>query len=77
MLAIGEDRHPGTRHFKNLFNFDHLTGHARAISFECHDLAQGMIDELKDGPELSAGLRKLWEAKNNFVLQSLIDQDKL
>jgi len=77
MLAIAESRHPGTKHFKNLFNYDHLIGHAQAISRVCHDTAQEMIDELHDGPELTSGLRKLWEAKNCFVLQVLLDEDRL
>jgi hypothetical protein len=32
-----------------------------------------LVTILRDGPELSDGLRKLWEAKNNLVMQGLID----
>ncbi|GEM_PF-4892334 len=34
-----------------------------------------MLDELDDGPELTAGLHKLTEAKDCFVRQSLADSD--
>ena len=33
----------------------------------CAQTAEGMIEELPDGPELTVGLRKLLEAKDCFV----------
>ena len=75
-LQIASDRHPGTQHFKELFNYEHLRMPAfRIISAECASLAQQMINELEDGPELSAGLRKLLEAKDCFVRQMVIDSE--
>lgn len=67
-----EGRHPGTQHFGPMFDFEHLPEHLRGISQQCHDLAETMIAELPDGPELTAGLRKLWEAKNCFVMARLL-----
>lgn len=71
-LIIPEDRHPGTRHFGPLFAFEHLrAGELRSVSAACADLAQEMVEELPDGPELTAGLRKLLEAKDCFVRAAL------
>lgn len=64
-------RHPSTQHFGPLFEFEHLPEHLREISGPCHDLAETMVNSLPDGPELSAGLRKLLEAKDCFVRAAL------
>jgi hypothetical protein len=62
------DRHPGTQQLARWFSYDHLpAGEPKAVSSYCHDLAQVMINNLPDGPELTAGLRKLLEAKDCFV----------
>ncbi len=66
-LVISKDRHPGTRHFELLFAYAHLAGHRRTVSSHAAGLAQIMVDQLPDGPELTAGLRKLLEAKDCFV----------
>lgn len=68
-------RHPSTAHFAKVFAFEHLPAHLRGTSELCHDLAVGMIETLNDGPELSAGLRKLREAKDCFVTQRVIDSE--
>mgnify|MGYP003576480671 CR=1 FL=1 len=60
-------RHPGTRHFQELFAFEHLPPHLRAVSAPIAELADDLVHELPDGPELSAGLRKLLEAKDCMV----------
>jgi hypothetical protein len=71
MATVWENRHPGTQHFEEVFQFDHLaTGRLRDISSKCAELAEFMVSELPDGQELTAGLRSLWEAKNCFVLQA-------
>lgn len=63
-----EGRHPSTQHFSPLFSFEHLPeGKPRTVSREFRTMAQQMIDGLPDGPELTAGLRKLLEAKDCFV----------
>ena len=69
-MDIAPDRHAETRHFGPMFAYDHLPSHLQAVSKPCHDLAQQMIDQLPDGPELTAGLRSLWEAKNSFVVHA-------
>lgn len=65
MRLIG--RHPSTNQIAEHFAYDHLPEDLQAISKPCHDLAEQMIGALRDGPELSAGLRKLLEAKDCFV----------
>ncbi|MGH9033671.1 MAG: hypothetical protein ACRDZV_16230 [Acidimicrobiia bacterium] len=60
-------RHPSTQAIARYFEFGHLPEHLQAVSRPCHDLAELMIGSLDDGPELSAGLRKLLEAKDCFV----------
>jgi hypothetical protein len=62
-----ETRHPGTVALLRWFEFDHLTGKPRAASKVCHNLAHEQVQLLPDGPELTAGLRKLLEAKDCFV----------
>ena len=66
-------RHPGTAHFGPLFEYAHLPeGALRDTSAECAKLAESMVELLPDGPELSAGLRKLLEAKDCFVRTALL-----
>lgn len=68
---VWEGRHPSVAHFKEMFAYDHLaTGRLKEVSKRCADLAYVMVGDLPDGPELSAGLRALWEAKNCFVIQA-------
>jgi len=69
-MDIAFDRHPSTRHFGPMFAYEHLPEHLQAVSRPVHDPAQLMVDTLPDGPELSAGLRSLWEAKNSFVVHA-------
>lgn len=70
---VVKDRHPGTQHFAAMFEYGHLPVELRSTSKACHDLAVVMIMTLEDGPELTAGLRKLREAKDCFVTQRVID----
>ncbi|MGH9247947.1 MAG: hypothetical protein ACRD0W_00280 [Acidimicrobiales bacterium] len=68
-----QGRHPSTLQLARWFAYDHLRDPgARQISMHCAALAATMIHDLVDGPELSAGLRKLLEAKDCFVRQSLV-----
>lgn len=63
-----DGRHPGTAGLARFFDADHLSREdMRTVSQACCDLAATMIEKLDDGPELSAGLRKLLEAKDCFV----------
>lgn len=66
-------RHPGTEHLLALFEYGHLPPHLQAISAIAASTAGDMVDSLADGPELTAGLRKLLEAKDCFVRQAVID----
>ena len=71
-LAYGLDgRHPATLHLLHYFTFEHLRGDMRDRSHDCADLAYAMARLLPDGPELSAGLRHLLEAKDCFVRAAL------
>ncbi|MEU3976901.1 hypothetical protein [Streptomyces bacillaris] len=65
------ERHPSTTNLLRYFEYDHLPPHLQAVSKPCGDLAQELVDALSDGPELTAGLRKLLEAKDCFVRAAL------
>ena len=63
-----EGRNPGIAHFAPLFAYAHLPeGQMRNTSSHCARVAEFMVGTLPDGPELTAGLRKLLEAKDCFV----------
>ncbi|MFJ8966062.1 hypothetical protein ACIRG5_42400 [Lentzea sp. NPDC102401] len=64
-------RHQSTEHFAKFFEYGHLSGDLKPVSKACAELAQTMVDNIPDGPELSAGLRKLLEAKDCFVRAAL------
>ena len=49
------------------FEYGHLPDHLQAVSKPFGDLAEKLNDVLPDGPEKSAGLRKLLEAKDCMV----------
>lgn len=52
------------------FEYSHLPGRMQEISKMVSELAHKMESELPDGPEKSAGMRKLLEAKDCFVRAS-------
>lgn len=64
-------RHPATEHLLGFFTSDHLPEHLARVARPCADLADKLTAALPDGPELSAGLRKLLEAKDCFVRAAL------
>lgn len=69
-------RHPGTANIARYFRSEHLADEgAHSVAEQCHDFAGAVIDALPDGPELTAGLRKLLEAKDCFVRAALPDDD--
>lgn len=73
-----ENRHEATRHLMaTLQPNPRLNGVAMDISLRTWDLANVMLTLLNDGPELSAGLRKLREAKDCLVIQGLLDTDAI
>jgi hypothetical protein len=49
------------------FSYEHLPPRLQAVSKPIAELAHQMEDLLPDGPEKSAGMRKLLEAKDCFV----------
>lgn len=53
------------------FEFAHLPPKLQAVSGSVYALAVEMDQNLPDGPEKSAGLRKLLEAKDCFVRANL------
>jgi len=53
------------------FSYDHLTKELQEVSKPISELAQLMEETLPDGPEKSAGMRKLLEAKDCFVRAKL------
>lgn len=65
------NRHPATQDIARFFAYEHLEPPLRDVSERCHNLAEQMITALPDGPELTAGLRKLLEAKDCFVRAGL------
>ncbi len=64
-------RHPGTTGLVRFFAWAHLPERLQATSAPIGLLALEMVDTLPDGPELTAGLRKLLEAKDCFVRAAL------
>lgn len=73
--ALLSERHLGTRHLINhLTPNPNLPQHLRAISELCERLGDDILIRADDGPELTAGLRKLLEAKDCFVRQVLDDR---
>ena len=62
-------RHPSTAHLLQYFTHAHLSERAELA---CAGPLRGdMAAQLPDGPELTAGLRKLLEAKDCFVRAAL------
>ena len=53
------------------FEYAHLPEHQQKVSRPFGDLASEMNHNLPDGPEKSAGLRKLLEAKDCMVRAAL------
>ena len=61
-------RHPATVHLAQFFNFEHLkNAQARDVAEGFTVLATGLLALLEDGPELTACMRKLVEAKDCAV----------
>jgi hypothetical protein len=60
-------RHPGVEELLQFFAYDHLPPHLAAVSKPFADLAAALLAVLPDSAELTAGLRKLLEAKDCAV----------
>jgi hypothetical protein len=73
---VSDNRHPATEQLLRWFEYGHLRGDdLQAVSRECAELATDVVSALPDGPELTAGLRKLLEAKDCFVRATLAARD--
>jgi hypothetical protein len=75
MIRGAEGRHPATQQICRWFEYDHLPPALREVSRHSMEQAEAMLTLLPDGPELTAGLRKLVEAKDCFV-RAAIDRDR-
>jgi hypothetical protein len=53
------------------FSYEHLPENLQEVSKPIAELAKLMEETLPDGPEKSAGMRKLLEAKDCFVRAKL------
>ena len=62
--------HPSTEAILKFFKYDHLPPHLQEVSKPFGDLANEFAERF-DGPELTAGLRKLLEAKDCIVRAAL------
>jgi len=62
--------HPNTVEILRYFQYGHLPERQKEISRQFFELAYSMVNQL-EGPELTAGLRKLLEAKDCMVRASL------
>lgn len=62
--------HPSTEAILQYFEYSHLPEELQMISRPFCDIAEEMAANL-DGPELTAGLRKLLEAKDCMVRAAL------
>ncbi|MFI0939129.1 hypothetical protein [Streptomyces sp. NPDC021020] len=60
------EQHPSTTAILRHFTYDHLREDLQEVSRPICDLAHEMAAKLS-GPELTAGLRKLLEAKDAIV----------
>jgi hypothetical protein len=62
-----KELHPATTAILRYFEFDHLPPRLQEVSAPMYDLAWHMARGLPQGPELTAGLRHLLQAKDCFV----------
>lgn len=60
----------------DFFQYKHLPENLQKISAPLGEIAEKMAETLPDGPEVSAGLRKLLEAKDCFVRAALANRLK-
>lgn len=70
------DRHSSTQHMMKMLEPNpNLPTPLFEMAEEFQVLAFKMIGRLKDSPELTEGLRKLWEAKNSLVASAVLFND--
>jgi hypothetical protein len=64
----------GAEQLLKYFKFDHLPEKLQKVSGPFCALAQQMVSTLPSGPELTAGVRKLLEAKDCCVRAAIYDE---
>lgn len=69
-------RHPSVESISRFFEYSHLPEPLKTIAAGCNDLKDFMLSQLDDDPELTAGLRKLLEAKDCFVRSSVAQHNR-
>jgi hypothetical protein len=69
--------HPSTEAIVRYFDYDHLPPKLQAVSEPFHAIAHGMVARGLEGPEFTAGLRKLLEAKDCMVRAALDAPDQV
>ncbi len=62
--------HPSTEAILRFFEYEHLPPHLQIVSAQFCELAHAMAEQY-EGPEVTAGLRKLLEAKDCCVRAAL------
>lgn len=62
-----EHRNPAVQHIVKFFEWEHLPTHLQAPSKAVATLVEELLEYVPENPELTAGLRKLLEAKDCFV----------
>ncbi|MEV7394358.1 hypothetical protein [Streptomyces sp. NPDC091215] len=70
---MADSRHPSTTHLLRYFEWGHLPERLQGFSAPFAELANEIVEHLPDGPELTAGLRKLLEAKD-CIVRAAVDQ---
>lgn len=63
--------HPSTQAIIRYFDYEHLTPKLQCVSEPFHRLAHEMVERGLEGPEVTAGLRHLLEAKDCMVRAAL------
>jgi hypothetical protein len=61
-----------SEHLLQFFQYGHLPPALQPVSKALSDLAHALDTLLPDGPEKTAGLRKLLEAKDCFVRSAIV-----
>lgn len=77
MSNTEDKRHPSTEHMLKMLkpNPDLPVGTPERIAAWAYESALMLTEDIQDSPELTAGLRKLLEAKDCFVRCVVLDDD--
>jgi hypothetical protein len=69
-------RHPSVMEVLRWLDCGHLPPHLREVADIIMVAADSLLNRLEDGQQLTRGLHGLVEAKDCFVRQALLDQEK-